>query len=82
MAIVFNQNLKNGTEEGDDNSSEHSLKTFTRRSASIEYHCRTREISSPSFGAEWRFQFSCTSGVLGLLLNPNNQLLVKKGVVS
>ena len=33
-------------------------------------------------GAKWRLQFSCTSGVLGLLLHPNNQLLVKKGVVS
>ena len=33
-------------------------------------------------GAEWRLQFSCTSGVLGLLLNPNNQLVAKKGVVS
>ena len=39
-------------------------------------------ISSPSCGAKWRLQFSCTSGVLGLLLNPNNQLVAKKGVVS
>ena len=39
-------------------------------------------ISSPSCGAEWRLQFSCTSGVLLLLLNPNNQLVANRGVVS
>ena len=39
-------------------------------------------ISSPTFVAEWRLQFSCTSGVLGLLLNPNNQLVANRGVVS
>ena len=33
-------------------------------------------------GAEWRLQFSCTSGVLGLLLNPNNQVVANRGVVS
>ena len=32
-------------------------------------------------GAKWRLQFSCTSGVLGLLLNPNNQLLANRGAV-
>ena len=33
-------------------------------------------------GAEWRLQFSCTSGVLGLLLNPDNQLVANRSVVS
>lgn len=33
-------------------------------------------------GAEWRLQFSCTSGVVGLLLNTNNQLVADRGVVS
>ena len=33
-------------------------------------------------GAEWRLQFSCTSGVPGLLLTPNNQLVANRGVVS
>nr|DAS04898.1 MAG TPA: hypothetical protein [Corticoviridae sp.] len=36
---------------------------------------------SPTFVAEWRLQFSCTSGVLGLLLNPNNQLFTNRGFV-
>lgn len=35
-----------------------------------------------NFVAKWRLQFSCTSGVLGLLLNPNNQLFTNRGVVS
>ena len=39
-------------------------------------------ISSPSCGAELRLQFSCTSGVLGILLSPNNQLFTNRGVVS
>ena len=39
-------------------------------------------ISSPSCGAELRLQFNCTFGVLGLLLNPNNQLVANRGVVS
>ena len=38
-------------------------------------------ISSPTFVAKWRLQFSCTSGVLGLLLNPNNQLVTSRGAV-
>ena len=33
-------------------------------------------------GAKWRLQFSCTSGVVGLLLTPNNQLVANRGVVS
>ena len=33
-------------------------------------------------GAEWQLQFSCTSGVLGLLLNPDNQVVANRGVVS
>lgn len=37
---------------------------------------------SPKCGAEWRLQFSCTSGMLGLLLRINNQLLASMGVVS
>ena len=36
----------------------------------------------PTFVAEWWLQFSCTSGVLGLLLTPNNQLVANRGVVS
>ena len=39
------------------------------------FSCKKKLISSPRCGAEWRLQFSCTSGVLGLLLNPNNQLV-------
>ena len=39
-------------------------------------------ISSPTFVAEWRLQFSCTFGVLGLLLNPNSQVVANRGVVS
>ena len=51
------------------------LAVFDNLSDSLHYNIVA------NFVAEWRLQFSCTFGVLGLLLNPNNQLLVNRGVV-